>query len=156
MQELIAKFSIFTKEEFVFLGVFLILFLDLFYFLFHFLRTRSLIKNSEKTVAQITEVSVLESSRGKYQQLTLIFKDFSGIEFAPIIENFFKPRQRGERVEVFYHKNDPSNVIINDWRSLHMVKYISFFALVLTVFIGKFLLENGLAKVPQFALNLIS
>jgi hypothetical protein len=155
MQELIAKFSVFTQEEFVFLGVCVILFLDLIYFLFHFFKTRSLIKNSEKTVAQVTQVDVLEGPKGQYQQVTLIFKDYSGIEFAPVVENFFKPRQRGERVEIFYRKSDPADVVINDWRSLHMIKFISFFAFVSTAFVGVFLWQSGLLEVPQFILNLL-
>jgi hypothetical protein len=148
MKELIEKFSVFGSQEFLFLGIVAVIFFDLLYFLFGFFRTRSLKKNSVKTSATISEVKEVDGVNGKYQELTLIFKDEAGIEFAPIFENMFKPRQRGERVDIYYVKSDPSNVVLDDWRSLHMKNFISFFALVSTVMIGYFLLQQGLMRIP--------
>lgn len=149
MQEIINKFSIFSQQEFVFLGLCAVIFLDLVYFLANYLTIRSFIKSSEKTMAQVSAVNVVEGERGAYQELTLVFKDTYGVEFAPVFINMFKPRQRGERVEVYYKKNDPANVIINEWRVLHMKSFVSFFALIAAVVVGYFMLLQGLVVIPN-------
>jgi hypothetical protein len=150
MNEIIAKFSAFNSQEFIFLVLATILFFDVIYFLWNFLGTRSFIKNSAKASAVIVEAKAVQGEKDTYQELTLIFKDDSGMEFSPMIENRFKFRYRGERVEVFYSKKDPSNVVIDDWRALHMKSFVSFFAAVTTVGIGYYMLLNGLMKIVIF------
>ena len=150
MNEIIAKFSAYNSQEFTFLILCAIFFIDVLYFLWNFLGTKSFIKHSSKASAVIVEAKAVEGEKSTYQELTLIFKDDSGMEFSPTIENRFKFRQRGERVEVFYSKSDPSNVRINDWRALHMKSLISFFAAVTTAGIGHYMLLQGLIKIVVF------
>jgi len=149
MQEIINKFSIFSQQEFVFLSLSAIMFLDFVYFLANFLTIRSFIKSSEKTVAQVSGVNVINNEKGSYQELTLVFKDSYGLEFAPVFINMFKPRQRGERVEIYYKKNDPANVIINEWRVLHLKSFVSFAALIVSVIAGYYMLQQGLMIIPK-------
>jgi len=149
MQEIINKFSIFSQQEFVFLGLCAIMFLDFVYFLANFLTIHSFIKSSEKTMAQVSAVNVFNTEKGSYQELTLVFKDTYGMEFAPVFVNMFTPRQRGDRVEIYYKKNDPANVIINEWRVLHMKSFVSFSAFVMSAVVGYLMLQQGLMVIPQ-------
>lgn len=149
MQEIINKFSIFSQQEFVFLGLFAIMFLDLVYFLTHFLTIRSFIKSSEKSMAQVSAVNNVENEKGGYQELTLVFKDSYGLEFAPVFVNMYTPRQRGDRVEVYYKKNDPANLIINEWRVLHLKSFVSFAALIISAAVGYYMLQQGLMVIPK-------
>lgn len=155
MQQLISQFSIFNSKEFVFLVIFAILILNIFYFLWSYFSTKSLLKNSIKAFATVSQVQEMEGPNGQYQQLTLIFRDQGGVEFAPIFENMFTPRQKGQNVEIFYVKNDPSNVVINDWRSLRMRTFISFLGIVVTSLIGYFMLRNGYLEVPAYFQELL-
>ena len=150
MNELIAKFSVFTQQEFLFLGLAAILFFDSLYFLWNFFGTRSFIKKSSKASAIIAEVREIDDGKNKYQELTLIFKDSSGMEFAPVIDNKFKPRQRGERVDIYYMNNDPSNVVIAEWRALYMKSLVSFMSALMTIVIGYYLMGLGVLVIPKF------
>jgi len=150
MQEIIAKFSVFTTEEFIFFALALIFFIDLLYFLWAFFKVRSFVRNSYKTSAVVSEVRLVNGEQMKYEELTLVFKDISGIEFAPVVENRFKPRAKGERVDILYVKNDPANVMINEWRALYLKPLALFIGLVVTVFLGKYMLEHHLMVIPKF------
>lgn len=150
MNQIIEKFSVFTSKEFLFLGLATILFLDFLYFLWNFFSTRSFIKKSSKASAVVAEARMVNDGQKQFQELTLIFRDDNRMEFAPIIENRFKFRQKGERVEVYYVKNDPANVRINDWRAMHVQTFISFFAMVMTIAVGYYLLGHGILTIPKF------
>ena len=154
MYDLIEKFSIFTGEEFTFLGICLIFFFNTIYFFSNYFGTKSITKNSTKASATVSQVKDMQGPNGQYQELTLIFQDEGGVEFAPIFNNMFKPRTKGQRVEILYNKVDPAAVIINDWRSLHMKTFISFLGLIATVFVGRYMLEQGLMHVPAFLIQL--
>jgi hypothetical protein len=150
MNQIIQKFSVFTSQEFVFLVLALILFLDVLYFLWNFLGTKFFIKKSSKASAVVAEAKMVGEGDEQYQELTLIYRDESGMEFAPVVVNNFKPRARGQRVEVYYKKNDPADVRIKDWRAMWMKSLVSFVAAIVTLWVGNYLMGKGILVVVKF------
>lgn len=148
MQEIIAKLSVFSSEEFLFLGLFVMALLDLIFFLWSFFRERFFVKNSSQASAVVVEVREVVEEKKHYQELTLLFKDYKGVEFAPVVENHMKPRQKGERVNILYANNDPSNARINAKIALYLHTMMSFFVLLGITVIGIFMWKNGVVKVP--------
>lgn len=150
MSQIIALFSNINNKQFIFLAILLLLVVDVIYFLWHFLREKFFTKKGIKTTAQVVQAVIIEDENSSYQEITLIYRDETGLEYSTVFENKFKPFHVGEMVGIFYNKKNPSDIMINNWRTLYFNLIVSFLIGCALIFTMRYVLLNGIAEVVKF------